>query len=60
MIAVSSDSSDDDSDVEATKATKGVIDKRGSLGNLENSHFEIINSPTGWLDCIIIQQAQVC
>lgn len=35
-------------------------DKKGSLRNLDNSHFEIINSPIGWLDYTIIQQAQVC
>ena len=53
------DASDDESDVEITQVTKGVLDKRASLGSLNDSHFDIINSPTGWLDCTIIQQAQV-
>lgn len=29
------------------------------LGDLNESHFDLINLPTGWLDCTIIQQAQV-
>lgn len=53
------DSSDDESDVKITQVTKGVLDKRATLGSLNDSHFDIINSPTGWLDCTIIQQAQV-
>ena len=29
------------------------------LANLTSSDFDIINDPNGWLDCSIIQQAQV-
>lgn len=45
MSAVSSDSSDDDSDVKniTSMVTKGVIDKRGCLGNFDDSDFKIIN-----------------
>ena len=56
---VSSDSSDDESDVEITGESTGNLDKTGALGALNDSHYEIINSPSGWLDCAIIQQAQI-
>lgn len=36
-----------------------VTNKTGVLGKLTNSDYDIINSPSGWLDCNIIQQAQV-
>ena len=53
------DSSDDESDVEITGESTGNLDKTGALGALNDSHYEIINSPSGWLDCAIIQQAQI-
>ena len=56
---VSSVSSDDESDVEITGESTGNLDKTGALGALNDSHYEIINSPSGWLDCAIIQQAQI-
>ena len=56
---VSSDSSDDESDVEITGESTGNLDKTGALGALNDSHYEIINLPSGWLDCAIIQQAQI-
>ena len=34
----------------------GVTDKSSVLGNLTSSDFDTIESPTGWLDCNIIQQ----
>ncbi|CAH3179118.1 unnamed protein product, partial [Porites evermanni] len=39
--------------------TIGSIDKTSVLANLTSSDFDIINDPNGWLDCSIIQQAQV-
>ena len=35
------------------------IDKTSSLGTLTNKEFATIDSSTGWLDCVIIHQAQV-
>ena len=35
------------------------IDKTSSFGTLTNKEFATIESSTGWLDCIIIHQAQV-
>lgn len=49
------DSSDDESDVEITVESPGNLDKTGALSALNDSHYEIINSPSGWLDCAIIQ-----
>ena len=37
----------------------GVTNKSSVLGNLTSSDFDTIESPTGWLDCNIIQHAQV-
>ena len=48
---VSSDSSDDESDIEITGESTGNLDKTGALGALNDSHYEIINSSSGWLDC---------
>ena len=53
------DSSDDESEVEITGESTGNLDKTGALVALNDSHYEIINSPSGWLDCAIIQQAQI-
>ena len=57
----SSDSSsgEEESDISITKVTHGSSDKSSPLGNLTDSHFDLILSPTGWLDCDIIHQAQV-
>ena len=35
------------------------IDKTSSLGTLTDKEFAIIESSTGWLDCVIIHQAQL-
>ena len=37
----------------------GQIDKQGTLGNLSDSDYQIILDTIGWLNCDIIQQAQV-
>ena len=42
-----------------TGESTGNLYKTGALGALNDSHYEIINSPSGWLDCAIIQQAQI-
>ena len=34
-------------------------DKTSSLGTLTDNEFAIIESSTGWLDCVIIHQAQL-
>ena len=36
-----------------------VTNKTGVLGKLTNSDCDIINSPSSWLDCNTIEQAQV-
>ena len=52
-------SSDDDIDIAITKVCQGKTDKTGTFAKMTDSHFDLITSPTGWLDCDIIQQAQV-
>lgn len=52
-------SSDDDIDIAITKVCQGKTDKTGAFAKTTDSHFDLITSPTGWLDCDIIQQAQV-
>ena len=54
-----SSSSESENEVEFVKKTVGSIDKTSVLANLTSTHFDIINDPNGWLDCSIIQQAQV-
>ena len=57
---VSSDSSSDsDNEIEITKETTGIIDKYGPLANLQASDYDIINDSSGWLNCDIVQVAQV-
>ena len=53
------DSSDEESDVEITGESIGNLNKTAALGDLNESHFDLINLPSGWLDCTIIQQAQI-
>lgn len=56
---LSDDQSDSDDDVEITNVTRGNTDKTTCLGNLTQADYDSIDSPTGWLDCTIIQQAQI-
>ena len=49
-----------DDDIEITKLAEGETNKHASLGNLSDNHLDTILSPTGWLDCTIIQQAHAC
>ena len=47
------------SDVSITNITVADdIDKTSSLGTLTDKEFAIIESSTGWLDCVIIYQAE--
>lgn len=57
-ICLSSDNGSDD-EVVFTHETVGVTNKTGLLGNLTENDLETIIDPNGWLDCNIIQQAQV-
>lgn len=52
-------SSESENEDEFVKKTVGSIDKTSVLANLTSTDFDIINDPSGWLDCSIIQQAQV-
>ena len=53
------DSDDDDDDVSITQVTIGVVDKQSAFAKLDESDYQTIISPTGWLTGDIIQQAQV-
>ena len=56
---LSDDQSESDDDVEINNVTRGNIDKTTCLGNLTQADYDSTESPTGWLDCTIIQQAQI-
>lgn len=46
-------------DIEVTMVTKCESERNGSLKNLDEQDYQLIISPRGWLDCSIIQSAQV-
>ena len=46
--------SDEMDDIVLTDVTEGQTNKTAPLATLTDSHFKIILSPTGWLDCDII------
>ena len=50
----------DDDDIEIISVGKGESNRVGSFGNLDANDHDIILSPTGWLDCKVIQECQVC
>ena len=56
---ISDDPYDSDDAVEITNVTQANTDKTASLGNLTQADYDTIESPTGWLDCTIIQQAHI-
>ena len=57
---ITSDSdSDSEDDIEIIKETEGHIDEQGTLANLSDSDYQIFLDANGWLNCDIIQQAQV-
>jgi len=50
-----SNSSDDKIDAVIIKVCEGETDKTGSSAKMTDSHFNLITSPTGWLDMRIWQ-----
>lgn len=46
-------------DVEVTMVTTCESERHASLKNLDEQDYQLINAPNGWLDCSIIQSAQV-
>ena len=50
---------DSNDDLQITKVCHGNIDKTASLGNLTQAEYAIIESPNGWLDCTVIQEAHI-
>lgn len=55
----SSSEIESENEVAFVKKTVGSINKTSVFANLTSTDFDIINDPNGWLDCSIIQQAQV-
>ena len=51
--------SDEMDDIVLTDVTTGQTNKTAPLVTLTDSHFKIILSPTGWLDCDIIHQVYI-
>lgn len=49
----------EDDEVEVTKTTVGKAKRYEAFGSLTDHHYQLISSPSGWLDCDIIQEAQV-
>ena len=59
-LSVSSDSnSDSEDEISITKETTGTMDKFSALATLDDSDYDTINDPSGWLTCDIVQAAQV-
>ena len=50
----------DDDDILITSVGKGESNKVGSFGNLDANDHDTILSPTGWLDCKVIQECHIC
>ena len=50
---------DDDDDVIKAVCNSSNTDKVSSLGTLTEKEFSLINSSSGWLDCTVIQHAQM-
>lgn len=50
----------DDDDIIITSVGKGESNRMGSFGNLDANDHDTILSPTGWLDCKVIQECQIC
>ncbi len=49
----------EDDEVQVTKVTIGQAKRYEAFGSLTDQHYQLISSPSGWLDCDIIQEAQV-
>ena len=54
-----SDIEEESGDVEVTMVTTCESERHASLKNLDEQDYQLINAPNGWLDCSIIQSAQV-
>ena len=52
-------SADDITFVKVVKNTNIGIEKQKRIANLTQAEWDIITSPTGWLDCTIVQEAHV-
>lgn len=50
----------DDDDILITSVGKGESNRVGSFGNLDANDHDTILSPTGWLDCKVIQECHIC
>ena len=58
--SVSSDSnSASEDEISMTMETTGTVDKFSALATLDDSDYDTINDPSGWLTCDIVQAAQV-
>ena len=55
----SSSEIESENEVAFVKKTVGSINKTSVFANFTSTDFDIIDDPNGWLDCSIIQQAQV-
>ena len=53
------DDDDDDGDVTFIQTLSTPTEKYKSLMSLGDNEFNLISSPTGWLDCAIIHEAQI-
>ena len=51
--------SNEDDDVTFVQGKKGKINKQSPLAILEESDYQLILNPLGWLNCVIIHMAQV-
>ena len=54
-----SDIEEESGDVEVTMVTTCESERHASLKNLDEQDYQLINAPNSWLDCSIIQSAQV-
>ena len=53
------DDDDDDDDVTFIQTLNTPTEKYKSMMSLGDNEFNLISSPTGWLDCAIIHEAQI-
>ncbi|CAH3151451.1 unnamed protein product, partial [Porites lobata] len=44
---------------DSSSLTSSIQSTTSSLGNLTQAEYDIIESPTGWLDCSVIQEAHI-
>lgn len=58
-VAVTRLQKDDDNDMTFIQTLYTPTEKYKSMMSLGDNEFNIISSPTGWLDCVIKHEAQV-